>query len=191
MRAKLNEISLTLLNEIVQANPYLIAIDLSWNELLGPSLVEFVDTLRSVKRVQYLNLSWNNLEIDEVVENIYTLLKTSRSLLHLDLTSTGLSLSSVQTIIKGVKYAPSLLSVHLGGNEITPNMRESFRKQLKARVRPNLTKIHSPGLVVKSRNNIEGRNYTIFIMQAFKTSSCSRISISTASERSLRCRLPL
>lgn len=63
VRAKLNEISLMLLTEIVEVCPFLIAIDISWNELIGPSLIEFVEMLNTVKRVQYLNLSWNNLEI--------------------------------------------------------------------------------------------------------------------------------
>ena len=138
VRAKLNEISLMLLTEIVEVYPFLVAIDISWNELLGPPLIEFVETLATVKRVQYVNLSWNNLEIEEVVEHLYSLLKSSKSLLHLDLTSTGLREKSVERIVRGVKRAPSLLSLHLGGNEVTPALRERFRKQLKARVRPHL-----------------------------------------------------
>ena len=53
--------------------------------------------------------------------------KTSPSLLHLDLSSTGLQPEMVIKLVKHVKRSPALLALHLSGNQINEELRSEIR----------------------------------------------------------------
>ena len=76
--------------------------------------------------LRYLNLSFNNLGDGHLVEEVRKgnfgsacekALRLSRTILHLVLTATMLTLKDLESIAKGVDESVSLLCVHLDGNE--------------------------------------------------------------------------
>ena len=92
-----------------------------------------------------MNLAWNNLDPTnnlEVVSKLSIFVKSNQNLLHLDLTSVGLMAPEIKYkrlfphrvrryLIKYVKRAQSLLSVHLSGNELTRELKAQICRTLK------------------------------------------------------------
>lgn len=83
-----------------------------------------LEVLAQNKKLQYINLGHNILCDDSFTEKeqreflvlLGTIIKKNKSLLHLDLSSCGLTKFIVQKLGKVLRRAPSLLSIHLTGN---------------------------------------------------------------------------
>ncbi len=86
-----------------------------------------------------MNLSWNSLGNEDNVNArlLKKILMTSPHLIHVNVAFTGLNDSDVILIIEGAKGNKNLMSLHLGGNEITPPALERMSQFLKARKEDN------------------------------------------------------
>ena len=100
--------------------------------------------MSEMRRLQYINLSWNNIcdtkytekEQLEIVALLGKQIKHNRQLLHLDLTSTGLSALVIKELGTCLRRARSLLSIHLSGNAGLTKKNQDYLVQ-RLKTRPN------------------------------------------------------
>lgn len=95
--AGLNDHSVSLLEDFVAYNNRLESLDISFNRILPQTSLRLLMTLASQgKSIRYLDLSWNSLRppdealASEIAFALSELVRTSLSLLHLNLSRTGL-----------------------------------------------------------------------------------------------------
>jgi Leucine Rich repeat len=120
------------LSQAFEYLPKLKYLDISYNAMNSQELSTIIECLSledQVCKIRSLNISGNSAinnepshhgSIDKFSDRLQKYLKSSLFLQHLDLSAMCLSESQIHTIIiKGVKKAKSLLSIHLSGNEMT------------------------------------------------------------------------
>lgn len=114
-KAKLNECSVDYLVSLLSGNtaPNLIELDISWNELTSISMQKIIKGLKNNKKLQILNLSWNEMKEDIDISPLTHFIRANHNLIHLDLSKTFNSDSHIRKLIKAIKYTHSLQSVHL------------------------------------------------------------------------------
>ena len=121
----LNTESILILSQVVKSSKTLISLDISWNTLKPRQMKPMIEVLSTNRKLHNLNLAWNNVsdnnssEEDQmiIIKQIGKLIKHSRVLLHVDLTSTGLSEIQIKEIGASLRHARSLLNIHLSGNQ--------------------------------------------------------------------------
>ena len=99
-----------------------------------------LEAVCSNKKLQYINLSWNNLvderytekEQNEIQSILAVALKRNKELLHIDLSSTGLTGMMLKSIGTCLRRSTSLLSIHLSDN---PGLTEEICDYLVQRIR--------------------------------------------------------
>lgn len=114
-------------------NSYLTDLDVSWNFLGPEAILKLSAALVQNRKLQYLNISWNNIrntdpskkmndekvmsEADEdLIENLVKFVKHNHKLIHLDLGNTGLTKNMLKQFGPALRRARSLVSLHLSGN---------------------------------------------------------------------------
>jgi len=71
--------------------------------------------------------------IEDVIGNLETIIKTSKELMHIDLSNTGLNEKMMLRVVKAIKMSQSLMGVHLSGNEgLTPSLISKAERKLDA-----------------------------------------------------------
>ncbi len=101
---------------------FLLSLDVSWNKINSKSMNELLEGIKTNQSIRHLNLSWNSLSNEDNVNArlLKKILMTSPHLIHVKVAFTGLNDSDVILIIEGAKGNKNLMSLHLGGNKITP-----------------------------------------------------------------------
>ena len=109
-KTKLNEYSVDLIIPLISKEHayHLVDIDISWNELSSHSMSKIIKSLEFNKRLQILNLSWNEIREDTDIKPFGHFIRENQSLTHLDLSKVFHSAKQIQYIIKCVKKARSL-----------------------------------------------------------------------------------
>lgn len=123
-------------------------LDLSWNSLRPSNISQLLEALAENRIIQHLNLSWNTLlvsDADHSLKKITRLIKYNKSLLHLNLSHTGLTEHQVREIGTSLRRGRSILVLHLSGN---PGVTEDIKSYLQERVR---CAPRQDGIVGKSR----------------------------------------
>jgi Ran GTPase-activating protein (RanGAP) involved in mRNA processing and transport len=143
VRANINEISIYHLEKILKSKS-LVNLDISWNSLTPRAFKGFLETLSTNRRLQYINLAWNNLsdvqatpeDQKAMLHSLGQMIKHNKNLLHMDITSAGLGSFIVREIGTCLRRARSILCIHLSGN---PGMNtENFEFLVRRiRCRPN------------------------------------------------------
>eukprot|EP00347_Sterkiella_histriomuscorum_P008584 403344534 len=123
-KTKLNEYSVDLLVQLIskQSAPNLIELDISWNELCAHSMTSIIKALSLNDRLQVLNLSWNEIREDVDIKPLGQFIRNNPNLIHLDLSKMFSSQQHIKYLIKSIRKAHSLQSVHLSN---TPLIRKS------------------------------------------------------------------
>ena len=101
-------------------------LDISWNSLVPHFAKSLLCVLSENKRLQFLNLSWNNITNSEapqadqqlVLQCIGNIIKRNKNILHLDFTCCGLNEEIIIGIGNAMRKARSLLCIHLSGNDL-------------------------------------------------------------------------
>ena len=129
---RLNKHSVNLITEFLKGAEYLQSLDISWNMIRCDHLVPLIFSLRCSANLQYLNLSWNQLSDKDSrnSKNLREFLLYQKSILHLDLSYTGLNEQEVSIIVNGVKWSSSLVAIHLTGNRISPQSEQKIQEFL-------------------------------------------------------------
>lgn len=66
--------------------------------------------------------------VDLVKDNIFTLLRENKKLIHLDLTATNLSEAAIRHILPAIRKSKSLQGIHLSGNPgVTDEVKDEAR----------------------------------------------------------------
>ena len=102
----------------------IISLDISWNQLLPAQIRPLLEVMSKSRKIEHLNLSWNNLvdrTADEEDQEYVLLLlgkmiKYNQKILHLDLSGTGLTKNIVYGLGGCLRKSRSLLCIHLSGN---------------------------------------------------------------------------
>ena len=99
-------------------------MDISWNKLLPAQLKGMLKVLSMNRKLQNLNLSWNNISDSQATEDdmifvgkmIGKIIKHSRTMQHIDLTGTGLGTYIIKEIGNSMRKSRALMCIHLSGN---------------------------------------------------------------------------
>ena len=112
-------------------------LDISWNALHPDSFPYFLEQIQANKKLQFLNISYNNIVETslssfspiskkhvyaltdnqlEVADKLFRFLRHGKRLIHVDLTGTNLSEPMFLQMIPGIKKSGTLMSVHFSGN---------------------------------------------------------------------------
>lgn len=99
VNASITESNIKTLENLLKTQRYLIEIDISWNSLVPHFAKSLLQVLSENKRLHFINLSWNNItnseasEADQnmVIDYIGKIIKRNKNILHMDLTSCGLT----------------------------------------------------------------------------------------------------
>lgn len=120
--APISEENISLITKYVMSSKHLADLDLSYNDLLPQKMDLFLRGIHGNKKLQKLNIAHNNLiegfsgnnlkmvaETElKVCDHLFTMLRTNRKLIHLDLTATNLSEKAILHILPAVKKAKNL-----------------------------------------------------------------------------------
>lgn len=137
--AGLNDHSVSLLEDFVAGNPRLESLDISFNRILPLTSLRLLHTLAAqAKTLRHIDFSWNTLRppdeslASEIAIALAELVRGSQSLLHLNLSRTGLAPEQAFTLFRAVRKSKSLLSVHLSGNSIDQGTKAQLRSILES-----------------------------------------------------------
>ena len=112
------------------------ALFLNWNKIAAYGCTLLCESLHKTDTLKTLDLSFNPLSKkgknkDKYPECLSTMFQMNESILHLDLSHTGITWEDGQIIDKGFNENHSILGVHLTGNEITLTADGFITKQKK------------------------------------------------------------
>lgn len=101
-------------------NSTLKTLDLHWNQLKGPGIVQIFEGLEKNTKLKELDLSWNlmtrNLD-NENMKIVANILAGLQKLKHLDLSSNYLGADSCEILGEGLKKNHFMLGIHMLGND--------------------------------------------------------------------------
>ena len=108
--------------------------------MIPSQMASLMECVKQNKRLCALNISYNNMIahdsgkdiIDIVKDNLFTLLRENKKLIHLDLTATNLSEAAIRHILPAIRKSKSLQGIHLSGNPgVTEDIKNEARQILK------------------------------------------------------------
>ena len=73
---------------------------------------KIIKSLENNNRLQYLNLSWNEINESVDLKPLANFIRNNYNLLHLDLSNAFSNVKQIQCVIKAVKHSNSLQSLH-------------------------------------------------------------------------------
>jgi len=127
--------SIARLSQYIAASRNLLELDLSWNSLRPANISPLLEALAENRVIQHLNLSWNTIlasDADHSLSKITRIIKYNKSLLHFNLSHTGLSEHHVKAIGASLRRGRSILVLHMTGN---PGVTEDVKAYLQERVK--------------------------------------------------------
>ena len=151
IRKKSYVTSLALVNEVLVDQTFqdlivvmkqLNEIDVSWCNFGPKGMNSFIQNISINRKLQYVNLSWNKLEMDEEqIQNLCSFIKYNPSLIHMDLSNTGLKEDGLQLFAPALHRSRSLRAIHFCGNEITRDILSFYAEKTSGVLYGNLNQV--------------------------------------------------
>ena len=143
VNCSINDSNYKVLESLLKTQRFLIDIDISWNQLMPHFSKSLLTVMAENRRLQFINLAWNNITNSEASEEdqntvltlIGTIIKRNKNILHMDLTSCGLTEFILIGIGNAMRKARSLLAIHLSGNDlgVTDKSKQYIRDRVRCR----------------------------------------------------------
>jgi len=121
------------LSEFVNNNFSLRKMSISWCQFKSNDLLRFMEDIKNVKHLQYLDISAIPIEGPMCIA-LTNLIKQhiimNTSLIHLDMSCCNLDPDELSLLVEGMKRSKSILSVHFSGNSMKPETKKDMLEQL-------------------------------------------------------------
>ena len=136
-KCHLTDFSAEMISQIISKSaPYLIELDISWNNLNSHAMEKIISGLQNNTKIQTLNLSWNELSLDMDLKPLWQFIRNNNHLTHLDMSNTLHSTIQITRLIRSVSKSLSLQSVHLNNTPVIynkPQLMKYIEKKLSLR----------------------------------------------------------
>ena len=162
----LNETGFKELCELIGNQKTLTSLDLSWNSMIPAQAKGLLTVLSQNRKLKNLNLSWNNIsdvhasqqDMIFISHLIGKIIKHSRTMQHINLTSTGLGTYIIREIGVNMRKSRALMSIHLSGNPgLTRQNMKIFTEGLKVRKDENIDRFIRIDKIVKQAMKEENK----------------------------------
>jgi hypothetical protein len=128
-----DEVWIRNISEFVLKNFNLRKLNMSWNVLKSSNMLEFMNNLKGIKHLQYLNVSANPFEGPkslDLTRAMWDHIVLNSSLIHLDMSACNLDPNEIEILLGGIKMSKSLLAVHFSGNGMSDSTKKLILETL-------------------------------------------------------------